>query len=59
MITVTQAISLLNGTVPNGLTGIQRVMLMNAVQDAARKGDKAAREFITLCELNVSRTRMH
>jgi hypothetical protein len=51
--TIVQAISLLDGTVRNGLTGIQRVMLMNAVQDAARKGDKAAREFITLCEFNA------
>jgi hypothetical protein len=37
--TVLQAISLLNGTVPNGLTAVLRVMLMNAIHDAARRGD--------------------
>ena len=57
--TVIQAIGLLNGTVPNGLTGIQRVMLMNAIQDAVRSGDKDARQFILLCAHNVSTATKH
>ena len=56
---IVQAISLLNGTVPNGLTGIQRVMLMNAVHDAARNGDKAAAQFVELCRLNVTTATKH
>ena len=57
--TVIQAINLLNGSVPNGLTGIQRVMLMNAIQDAAREGDIHAIQFITLCRLNVTAATKH
>ena len=57
--TVNDAIGLLNGWVPNGLTGIQRVMLMHRVQTAACAGDKSASEFIKLCELQVGTASKH
>ncbi|HEX3747602.1 MAG TPA: hypothetical protein VHW09_26890 [Bryobacteraceae bacterium] len=57
--TILQAISLLNGTVPNGLVAVQRVMLMNGIVDAARNGDKDARQFIDLCALNVATATRH
>lgn len=57
--TVLQAISLLNGTVPNSLTAVLRVMLMNAIHDAGRRGDKHARQFIMLCELNATTATKH
>jgi hypothetical protein len=57
--TTIQAISLLNGTVPNNLTGVLRVMIMNAIQDAARRGDKDAAQFIQLCAYNVTTATKH
>jgi len=54
---VTDAIGLLNGTVPNGLTGIQRIMLMHQIRDAARRGNKDAAQFIELCAHNVTTMR--
>jgi hypothetical protein len=59
MMKVTEAINLLNGTVSNDLTGVQRVMLMHGIQDAARRGDKSAAEFIELCAHNVTTATKH
>jgi hypothetical protein len=57
--TILQAISMLNGTVPNNLTAILRTMLMNAIHDASRRGDLDARRFIELCALNVTTATKH
>jgi hypothetical protein len=57
--TVNDAINLLNGTIQNSLTAVLRVMLMNAIQDAARRGDEAAMQFIEVCALNVTTATKH
>ena len=56
---VTEAIALLNRTVPNCLTGVQRFMLMARIQRAAKLGDMDAQRFVALCDLNITISTRH
>ncbi len=57
--TVNEAIGLLNGTTPNQLPAVMRVMLMSQIQVAAKQGNRAAAEFVELCALNVATATKH
>jgi hypothetical protein len=46
-------------TFPNSITAILRVMLMNAIQDAARGGNRNACNFVQLCALNITTATKH
>lgn len=41
------------------LTGVQRFMLLARIQRAAKMGDEVARQFVALCEMNVTTATRH